>query len=417
MSFSQLGLATVLQNRLQALGFLQATTIQQQLIPALLSGRDVIGLGQTGSGKTFAYVLPILEHHLNSTARTQRAVVSLILVPTRELAQQVGASLRELAQHLPRPPKLAVLFGGVSINPQMLHLRGGADIVIATPGRLLDLQRKNAVQLDALKHLVIDEADRLLDLGFADELNELLGLLPVQRQNCLCSASFPPQLTAVCAQFLDQPLRINLSADETAQPDIQQRAILVDAEKKTALLRHLLNQYEWSGLLVFVASKFSADKVAEKLRRYQIRAEAFHGDQSQGKRQQVLSDFKAQRIDVLIATDIAARGIDIAELPAVLNYDLPRSADDYTHRIGRTGRAGASGLAISLVSADAATQAHFQLLQKRRGEQLPLEQLDGFIPRPVALNTKPTVSAQDGNGGIKGKRPNKKDKLRALGLR
>lgn len=417
MSFSSFGLSAALINALSELKLSQATPIQQQMIPVLLAGRDVIGLGQTGSGKTLAYCLPLLQHYLQAEPRRNRDIQSLILVPTRELAQQVGATLRQLTQAMTRPPRLAILFGGVSINPQMLHLRGGADIVVATPGRLLDLQRNNAVQLAALKHLVIDEADRLLDLGFSEELNQVFDLIPASRQTCLCSATFAAALSTVCARVLRQPLRIDLTFEAENHPIITQRAILVEAAQRTQLLRHLIEQHNWASVLVFVASKFAADKLAEKLRRYQFRAEAFHGDQSQGKRQQVLSDFKNQRLEIVIATDIAARGIDIEQLDVVVNFDLPRSADDYTHRIGRTGRAGATGLAISLVCADSANQAHFRLLQKRQGSQLELETLAGFIPSQPEAVAEKTNSMHDGNGGIKGKRPNKKDKLRALGLR
>lgn len=414
MQFTQLGVSNALHNALSAQGFLQAGQIQQQTIPALLAGRDVLAIAQTGSGKTLAFCLPVLERFLSSKAQAYRQVQSLILVPTRELAQQVADLLQSLARRLPRIPKLAVLYGGVSINPQMLHLRGGADIVIATPGRLLDLLTKNALRLNAVKLLVLDEADRMLALGFADEMSQILTHLPAQRQHALFSATFAAELSQISDTLLQQALRIDLSGQVSQPPEIVQRAILVDAERRNEVLRHLIRKESWARLLIFVASKFTADKLAEKLRRTGINAEAFHGDYSQGRRLQLIEQFKNRQITALIATDLAARGIDIAELEVVLNYDLPRSTDDYTHRIGRTGRAGNAGLAVSLVCADAANQAHFKLIQKRCELAIELEQIPGFLPSPAAAAQ---IAVHDSNGGIKGRRPNKKDKLRALGLR
>ncbi len=417
MSFSLPGISDAMHNALQACAYTQATAVQQQAIPALLNGQDVLAIAQTGSGKTLAYSLPVLERFLSTKSQSFRQVQSLILVPTRELAQQVGETLRQLSQRLPRIPKLAVLFGGVSINPQMLHLRGGADIVIATPGRLLDLLSKNALRLHAVKMLVLDEADRMLALGFAEELQQILQVLPEQKQQAWFSATFADDVRQISANFLAQALQIDLSPCADQQPDIQQRAILVQAEQRNNLVRHLLAEHNWSRVLVFVASKFGADKLAEKLRRHHIVAEAFHGDYSQGRRNQLIEEFKRAEIQVLIATDLAARGIDIAGLELVLNYDLPRSADDYVHRIGRTGRAGKAGLAISLVCADQANQAHFRLIQKRCGVKLELEQLDGFVPPVNTPEQQVLPPVSDMNGGIKGRRPSKKDKLRALGLR
>ena len=367
---------------------------------------------QTGSGKTATFCLPILQSLINNTATSPRTVQTLILVPTRELAAQVGDTLRTLAQHLPQPVKLAVLFGGVSINPQMLHLRGGADIVIATPGRLLDLVEQNALKLDGVRCLVLDEADRLLDLGFSDELSRILALLPSQRQNLFFSATISIDVEALAQSLLNDPIRIEIKSDELTAPDIAQRAIVVDANQRTQLLRHLIEHQKWPRVLVFVATKYTAELVAVKLRRAGMNAEPFHGDLSQGKRTQVLMDFKASRVQVVIATDVAARGIDISDLPVVVNYDLPRSSDDYTHRIGRTGRAGESGVAVNFICADNANEAHFKLIELRHRQKIVREIVVGFEPtKPIMLAP---IIAVDNNGGIKGKRPSKKDKLRAL---
>ncbi len=412
MSFSSLGLCPALVNAVCELAYTEPSPVQTAAIPAILAGRDTLVSAQTGSGKTAAFCLPILQSLIGKTPTSPRPVQTLILVPTRELAAQVGSTLRTLAQHLPQPVKLAVLFGGISINPQMLHLRGGADIVIATPGRLLDLIDQNALKLSAVNCLVLDEADRLLDLGFSDELNRILALLPSQRQNLFFSATISLEVETLAQNLLRDPVRIEIKSDEVSAPDITQRAIVVDANQRTQLLRHLIEHQKWSRVLVFVATKYAAELVAVKLRRAGLNAEPFHGDLSQGKRTQVLMDFKASRVRVVIATDVAARGIDISDLPVVVNYDLPRSSDDYTHRIGRTGRAGESGVAVNFICADNANETHFRLIEQRHHQKIIREIVVGFEPTKSATNAPPIVL--DDNGGVKGKRPSKKDKLRAL---
>ncbi|HAL39605.1 MAG TPA: RNA helicase [Polaromonas sp.] len=412
MPFSSLGLSPALLRALVEKGYLAPTAIQTAAIPAILQGRDVVGSAQTGSGKTAAFALPLLQQLADAPATAQRRVRGLILVPTRELAAQVGEAIVSLAKYLPRRVKVAVVFGGVSINPQMMNLRSGADMVVATPGRLLDLIDHNALTIATAGTLVLDEADRLLDLGFGEELGRILGLLPAQRQNLFFSATFPPAIEALAASMLHKPLRIEVPAAVQAEPDIVQRAIEVDASRRTQLLRHLVQSEGWSRVLVFVATKHAAEIVADKLRKADIEAEPFHGELSQGKRNQVLQDFKLKILQVVVATDVAARGIDIAQLPVVVNYDLPRSAVDYTHRIGRTGRAGESGVAISFVSAD--TEAHFRLIEKRQRLSVPREQVAGF--EPVQTGESPE-GAPASNGGIKGKRPSKKDKLREAAAR
>ena len=417
MPFQSLGLAAEFAPVLAERGYSVPTPIQREAIPAILRGHDVLGMAQTGSGKTAAFSLPLLQHWASARHGTPRQLHALVLVPTRELAQQVAGVLQALAQPLATPPKLVVLTGGVSINPQLMRLRGGADIVVATPGRLLDVIERNGLRIGHVATLVLDEADRLLDLGFAQELARILRLLPARRQNLLFSATFPAPVQALAAQWLNDPQRIEVAPELNAQgvAQITQRALQVDAPRRTQLLRHLIDAQKWTRTLVFVATKHAAETVADKLRKGGIAAEPFHGVLGQGKRSQVLLDFKAGRLQVVVATDLAARGIDIAQLPVVVNYDLPRSADDYIHRIGRTGRAGEEGLAVSFVPA--ASEAHFRLIEKRQGQAVARETIAGFEPQEAPPTDAVRAGEVDPNGGIKGKRPSKKDKLRAAAAR
>jgi len=413
MTFASLALSPQIIRALEERNYAAPTPIQSAVIPAVLSGRDVWACAHTGSGKTAAFALPLLQAHSQAGRETPRRVRSLILVPTRELAAQIGASIESYARYLPDHVKVAVVFGGVSINPQMMALRGGADMVVATPGRLLDLVEHNALSLRSVATLVLDEADRLLDLGFSDELAQVLSLLPERRQNLLFSATFPPAVNALAEILLSDPLRVDVPSTPETVPDIAQRAIQVDASRRTQLLLRLIREHGWTRVLVFVATKYSTEHVAEKLRRAGINAAAIHGELSQGARTQALADFKAEELQVLVATDIAARGIDIMQLPAVVNYDLPRSTDDYIHRIGRTGRAGQSGVAVSFVSAS--TESHFRLIEKRHQLTLTREIVEGFEPVETTAPDASTPGAS--TGGIKGKRKSKKDKLRERGLK
>lgn len=422
MSFASLGLSPALLHATRELGFSTPTPVQAEAIPAILRGADVQAQAQTGSGKTAAYALPML-HGLASLPMGgyRRQLRALILVPTRELALQVGELLQDLAARQAGSArqvlKVQALYGGVSINPQLLALRGGADLVVATPGRLLDVIEHNGLQLDQVRQLVLDEADRLLDLGFAEELDRVLKQLPVKRQNLLFSATFPAAVQGLADALLREPVQIRIEAEVQAPLTIAQQAIAVDADKRTTLLRHLAKEKGWKQALVFVASQYAAEHVANKLYKNGIYATAFHGGLSQGGRRQVLDEFKSGRWDILVTTDLAARGLDIEGLPVVVNYDLPRSAVDYLHRIGRTGRAGAEGLAVSFVSAD--QFAHWQLIQKRQALQLELETVAGFEPsgfdQATEVPAEPVRPGKlpPGTGGIKGKRPSKKDKLRA----
>ncbi len=411
MPFSSFGLSPALLLGVADKAYQAPTPIQLAALPAALQGHDVLASAQTGSGKTVAFALPLLQRLEQLAPGTPRLLRALVLVPTRELAAQVGEEIRSLGAHLSPPLKVSIVFGGVSINPQMLRLRGGTDIMVATPGRLIDLVEHNALTLSNVALLVLDEADRLFDLGFAEELSRILALLPAQRQNLFFSATFPPVVQTLAQTLLRDPVRVTIESVPETAPDIAQRAIEVDVGRRTQLLLHLIKQNHWGRVLVFVATKHAAEMVADKLRKGRINAEPFHGNLSQGKRTQVLADFKASRLKVVIATDVAARGLDIAELPVVVNYDLPRSALDYTHRIGRTGRAGQSGIAVSFVSAE--SEAHWRLIEKNHNLKLPREQVEGFEPTPGAAPV-PGLPESPANGGIKGRRLSKKDKLRAV---
>jgi superfamily II DNA/RNA helicase len=412
MSFSSLGLSEPLLRAVSAWHYEAPTPIQTSAIPAILRGGDVWASAQTGSGKTAAFALPILQRLAATPRPGGRFVRALVLVPTRELAAQVGESIRKYARYLPAPLKTLIVYGGVSINPQMMALGGGADILVATPGRLLALLDHNALSLSAVATLVLDEADRLLDLGFNDELSRIIALLPARRQSLLFSATFPPEVEALATALLRDPVRLDVPLAPETRPAILQRAIEVDVPRRTQLLLHLIAENAWKGVLVFVATKYTTEHVAEKLRRAGLEAAALHGELSQGARTQALADFKAGTVRVLIATDLAARGIDIAGLPVVVNYDLPRSAVDYTHRIGRTGRAGETGVAISFISA--ATHEHFCQIEKLHALDLPREHIEGF--EPVETDAPAPLVAPDG-GGIKGHRKSKKDKLREAAAR
>jgi ATP-dependent RNA helicase RhlE len=403
-------LSDALLRALQDLSFVQPTPVQASAIPHILRGADVWASAKTGSGKTAAFVLPLLQRLAERTDAPRPIPISaLVLVPTRELAAQTADAIASLSAHLPTRVKTCVAVGGVSINPQMLALRGGADIVVATPGRLLDLADNNALGCSSLKTFVLDEADRLLSLGFANELSRVRALLPARCQNLLFSATFPPAVRALIDGMLHEPVALDIDQGDTPDPSaIAQRVIEVDERRRSELLRHLLKTHAWPRLLVFVATKYATEHLTDKLRRNGIAAAPLHGELSQGARTQALKDFKASRVQVLVATDLAGRGLDIAELPAVLNFDLPRSAVDYVHRIGRTGRAGEAGVAVSFVTAQ--NTAHFALIERRHRLSLEREVIEGFEPTDVPVAPSTT-------GGVKGKRKSKKDKLREAALR
>ena len=414
-TFADLGLSPALASAAAAAGWAMPTAVQAAVLPAVLQGRDVLALAPTGSGKTAAFVLPLLQRLLddpNLVVERPRKLRVLVLAPTRELALQTGDVVRGLVLGLALAPRLVMAVGGASINPQMMALRGGAHWLVATPGRLLDLLAHNALSLADVSTLVLDEADRLLDLGFADELGRVLAALPARRQTLLVSATLPDTVRALATQVLHDALQVDAAEGQHAAPPpaITQRAIVVDSARRTALLRHLVTTEAWPRVLVFVATQYASEHVADKLRRAGVQAEALHGRQSPGRRAAALDAFGAGRLPVLVATDLAARGIDLPGLGVVVQHDLPRSAVDHIHRIGRTGRAGASGLAVSFILADApGSEAHFRLIEKRQQRDVLREVVAGF--EPAATPLPPAVV--DAVGGIKGRRPSKKDKLRA----
>ena len=375
-AFTTLGLMAELEQAVLALGYQAPTPVQTAAIPPALAGRDLLARAQTGSGKTAAFALPLLQRLATTpaTSGTGNGVRALVLAPTRELAMQLAQACDAYARTLSPRLKIRAVFGGVSINPQMMALRGGADLVIATPGRLLDLVAHNALTLARLEAVVFDEADKLLGLGFADELARILEQLPTRRQSLFFSATLGEEVQALAARLLRDPVAVDV-VHETG-PDIEQHVYTVDKPRKTALLAHLLASHDWAQVLVFASAKYDCDRVAEKLKRKGIAAAAFHGDLSQGARTQVLKQFSSGKLRVLIATDLAARGLDIAALPCVVNYELPRSPNDFVHRIGRTARAGAKGLALTLI--EPAEYHHFSVIEKRMKQRLPREQIAGF---------------------------------------
>ncbi|RDC62705.1 DEAD/DEAH box helicase [Adhaeribacter pallidiroseus] len=371
MKFSELNLSPPLVRAIQEKGYEQAFPIQEQAIPAILAGKDVLGIAPTGSGKTAGFALPILQKRKPKSAIKNRFINTLVLVPTRELALQVATVFQSLSVHLTHPVKTLAVFGGVSINPQMMAL-SGTEILVATPGRLLDLVAHHAVHLSEVAVLVLDEADKMLNLGFAEEINRIFALLPAKRQNLLFSATLADKVTEIKTRLLHEPVVITIAEKpETNQSEfIKQVAYRVSAERKGPFLRYLIQQEQMTQVLVFVSSVRNADNLVVKLNKNNLHAVALHGDKSQGARTEALRRFKTKQVRILVATDLASRGIDIPVLPYVINYDLPRSPKDYIHRIGRTGRAGATGQAISFITPE--DEHHFTIIQKKTGKKIEL---------------------------------------------
>ncbi|GGN25507.1 DEAD/DEAH box helicase [Shewanella putrefaciens] len=390
LTFTKLGLNSALIKALPAM--LQCPTLVQQLaIPAILAGRDVLALAQTGSGKTLAFGLPLLQSVLEQQAQ------ALVLVPTRELAQQVTLALQAVAQPLSGAMKIQTLCGGVDIDNQLIELAERPQILVATPGRILDLCKQSHITLDSIKHLVLDEADRLLEMGFWPDVQKLIALMPKHKQTLLFSATLPEALDTLASQLLiNDPLRVQAHKANSVVPHIEEQLYLVNKGSKTQALIALLKQYQWPQVLVFISARDDADAVAKRLAKAGMKVAALHGEKDQTVRSQTLADFKAKRIQILVATDLMARGIHIDALPVVVNLDLPMSAPVYVHRIGRTARAGTKGLAISLVChGEMATLTTIRGLTERA---LPLTLLADF---PVT--DKPSEQASDGK--VERKRP------------
>jgi ATP-dependent RNA helicase RhlE len=362
MSFSNLGLSEEILSLLKAAKYKNPYPIQEKAIPHIIAGKDVLGIAKTGSGKTAAYALPILEKISQQSKDKSRSISGLILVPTRELAEQVKDVFHEFNTCLANPVTIKAVYGGVSINPQMKGLFG-TDILVATPGRLLDLYRSKALDFRKLEFCVFDEADKLMSLGFQEELNEIISQLPSKRQNLLFSATLSDKVEKITQLTLTNPVIVKIEIEEVDLENISLFAYSISEEKKGPLLRYLIKEQEMKQVLVFCASSYKADLVANKLRKNGIKASAIHGKKSQGARTEALRDFKSGIVPVLVATDLLARGIDIEDLPYVINYELPRSPKDFVHRIGRTGRAEKTGTAIALIAPE--DEQHFKIIQKK----------------------------------------------------
>lgn len=391
MLFSELALSEQLLQAVAEQGYQTPTPIQAQAIPVILQGRDVLAGAQTGTGKTAGFTLPLLQI-LQQQAMPQkpRPVRVLILTPTRELAMQVYESVRIYGKHLPFFAE--AIYGGVSINPQIQKMQRGTDIVIATPGRLLDLINQQHLSLAQVQHFVLDEADRMLDMGFIRDIRKIIGLLPAKRQNLLFSATYAPEISALAEQLLNDPVEIAVAKKNAAADTVSQQVYPIKREYKRELLSYLIGNGNWRQVLVFVRTKHGADRLAKQLIKDGIRCAALHGDKSQGARVRALDDFKDGKITALIATDIAARGLDIDQLPHVVNFDLPQVAEDYVHRIGRTGRAGADGQAISLVDPEEAyLLAAIEKLLKR---EIPRVADTGYEKVSLEVNAGKPKAAQ-----------------------
>ena len=379
MSFSNLGLCTELLRAIKEEGYTTPTPIQTESIPVILSKKDVLAAAQTGTGKTAGFTLPLLELLNKNYSKDKKSVVkALILTPTRELATQVGQSVEVYGKYLPF--KSAVIFGGVGINPQKAILKKGVDIITATPGRLLDLVSQDCLDLSKVEFLVLDEADRMLDMGFIHDIKKILSILPKQRQNLLFSATFSPEIKKLADGLLNSPTLIEASKANSTSHKVEQTVHHVDKERKKELLIHLLNKNSWKQVLVFTRTKHGANKLSEALIKDKITSAAIHGNKSQGARTKALDDFKAGTVRVLVATDIAARGIDIDQLPHVINFELPNVPEDYVHRIGRTGRAGNSGDAISLVCID--EHDYLLAIEKLIKQKINKIAIEGFKVNP-----------------------------------
>jgi len=414
MKFETLGLSEELLRAVRDTGYTNATPIQAQAIPAILKGSDVMAAAQTGTGKTAGFTLPLLQLLSNKPKTKSNRVRALVLTPTRELAAQIQDSVLTYGKHMNL--RSAVVFGGVGINPQMMKLRKGVDVLVATPGRLLDLYQQNAVRFDEIEILVLDEADRMLDMGFIHDIKKIMSLLPKKRQNLMFSATFSNDIRKLAKGIINDPVEIDVAPRNSTVEKISQTVHPIDKSRKIELLCHLIKTGNWYQVLVFSRTKHGSDKLVKRLLRENINAAAIHGNKSQSQRTKALAGFKQNKIQVLVATDIASRGIDIDKLSHVVNFDLPNVSEDYVHRIGRTGRAGEKGHAISLVSADEIKQ--LQDIEKLIKFKIKREEIENFEPLhnvPESIKTKPTNNnrARKTNNRSNSDRDNKKNTWRA----
>lgn len=403
MNFADFGLSPETLETLSQQGYKTPTPIQTKAIPQVLQGNDVMAAAQTGTGKTAGFILPIVEKLSQGLPAKSNQARSLVLVPTRELASQVADYAKTYSHNLDL--RATVVFGGVKINPQMMKLRKGVDILVATPGRLLDLYQQNAVKFEQLEVLVLDEADRMLDMGFINDISKILAFLPQKRQNLMFSATFSNEIRKLSKVLFNNPVEISVNPQNTTATSVKQWICPVDKKQKPQLLIELIQQHLWDHMLVFTKTKKGANRLTTYLKHSGLKAAAIHGDKSQAIRTKTLADFKKGKVKILVATDVAARGLDIEQLPQVINFDLPTVAEDYVHRIGRTGRAGATGEAISLVSADEFNE--LKAIERLIKIVLPRKLIDGFEP-----NHNVPESRLD-NRPLKPKKPKKPKKLKA----
>ncbi|WP_179343965.1 DEAD/DEAH box helicase [Winogradskyella ursingii] len=395
MSFKSLGLSEPILKAIQKKGYETPSPIQAKAIPPVLEGKDVLASAQTGTGKTAGFTLPMLHYLSNNPHPKFRPIRALVLTPTRELAAQVFENVKEYSEFL--DIKGAVIFGGVNQKPQVSKIKQGIDILVATPGRLLDLKNQGLLSLKHIEIFVLDEADRMLDMGFLRDIERVMKLMPNKRQNLMFSATFSKDIKKLAYSILNNPVQVEATPENTAVEIIEQKVYRVAKGKKTGLIIKLISEGNWQQVLVFTRTKHGANKLTKKMVSAGITAAAIHGNKSQGARTKALAGFKSGKIRVLVATDIAARGLDIPLLPHVINFELPNISEDYVHRIGRTGRAGAEGQAISLVSADETT--YLAGIEKLIGEKIEMEIVDGFEPDPNA-STEPIKPGQNrGRGG------------------
>ncbi len=394
MQFDSLGLKPELLRAVSEQGYTQPTPVQQKAIPVVLEGRDLMASAQTGTGKTAAFTLPLL-HQLSERRAGHPRPRALILLPTRELAAQVHENLRAYGRHLNL--KSLEVFGGVNINPQITKLKRGIDVLIATPGRLIDHMERGTVRLDAIETLILDEADRMLDMGFRPAIERVVKALPKQRQTLLFSATFSKEITEMARRYLNDPVRVETAAPNSTVDAIAQQAVRVDQKKKRELLSWMIGSKDWRQVLVFTRTKHGANRLAKQLETDGLTSAAIHGNKSQGARTRALGDFKKNKVRVLVATDIAARGLDIDQLPHVVNYDIPHVPEDYVHRIGRTGRAGRDGLAVSLVSGS--EHGLFEDIRKLVKVEIPTETVDGYEPTEPLSKGSPSSPPRRGRGG------------------
>lgn len=404
MPFKELKLSQNILQAIEQVGFKEPTAIQKKVIPLVLERHDIMAKAQTGSGKSASFVLPILELLSRESYEGKAKIKVLVLTPTRELTQQITEAFNSFGAFMSKKPKVVDIIGGEGIGEQLFAIQKGCDVLVATSGRFLDILSKKQMNLSFVEFFVLDEADKMLDLGFAEELELILEAIPVKRQNLLFSATYPPNMLNIASKITQNPIEISIEDEEPTVLNVHQRAILVNRQNRAPLLRHILRNEKYELVLVFMASKRAADNIAQKFRKHGFSAESFHGDLFQEDRNFTLQEFKAKKLQILFATDLVSRGLDINDITCVINFDLPRSPADYIHRIGRTARAGKAGIAISFI--DYEDEAHFSLIEKRSNIKLQREQIEGFEIAGEAHKK------EKGQAPAKGKGKSKKDRAR-----